>query len=456
MLPIALLGLSGAVILGSPQAAMLAFIPAVISAVRWLSGTTEPRSLRGPGLLLLLLVPLPFFLHAELVDALKSWTTEVSGLVLDTLGVNHMVLGYTVAVPGRRFLVSDACSGLNSLFGMIALAMVLAVWWRLPATLTLAMIPATVAAVLAVNVVRIVIIVAAFAWQGADLTAGAAHFWLGVALLPLSLFLVVGMISWTHWALAPIALAADSPLSHMWDQILHGVDAALVEHPLPDELPTHPPALLPPVPLEFVVSDTPVVRRSPLLWLPVVALAAAALTGQFWLPQGRLHAGSQLQRTETVTAETLPAAFDSWRQADFQQIDRSQNDPQGKHSRSWLYRHANADRSLIVSLDYAFPGWHELPMCYRGAGWRIEDRKILGGHGRPYLVRTVMRDGRGGAAYLWFACVDAMGQTLEPPQQKWIATLRNQSRIAMNQFGKDTTTRQVQMLLPGCTGRVRN
>jgi hypothetical protein len=224
---------------------------------------------------------------------------------------------------------------------------------------------------------------------------------------------------------------------------LYGADASLDDEKAADAVPSEPPLVVG-VPL----SDVPVARRSPLEWLPIAGLAGAALLGQTWAVQGRLAAEDHLAQMERLTAEALPSAVDGWQRTDFQVIERPQRDPQGKRSLTWLYGHGDVERTMIVSVDYPFPGWHELPMCYRGVGWRVAERRIVGGHGKPYVVRTVLKDGAGAPAYLWFAAVDASGQTLEPPQQNWTATVRNQLRIALNRFGTDTTTRQVQLFLP--------
>jgi exosortase/archaeosortase family protein len=351
-------------------------------------------------------------------------------------------LGFTLAVPGKWFFVDDACSGINSLFGMLSLAMVIAVARRMSLAVTLTLIPTTLAAVLFVNVVRMDIIVLGYSWYGIDLSAETPHYWLGLALLPLTVMLIVGLASWTEWLLAPIGPYGDSPLTDLWDRVLHGNDVHAGDHDVEDSIP------VPPVLVGVPQAEVPGAARSWWEWLPIIGMAGAALVGQFLIY--RIHAGSvrNLQRMEQVEAGSLPKTFDTWEFVDFQVVRRRHQDPQGEQSRVWRYRDTQSPRALAVSVDYSFPGWHELCSCYRAIGWDLQERKILGGHGKPFVVRAAFKDGSGGNGYLWYAIVDATGKTLEPPQQHWGATLRNQTRIALDQFGTDMTTRQVQMFLP--------
>src|SRR3712207_7667613 len=70
--------------------------------------TTLSRSL------LALTVRLPYRYDAALVGALRDLTAAAGSEALDALGVAHLLAGNVIETAGRRLLVEDACSGVNS------------------------------------------------------------------------------------------------------------------------------------------------------------------------------------------------------------------------------------------------------------------------------------------------------------------------------------------------------
>ena len=64
-------------------------------------------------LLLLLVVPPPLKIDYRLITWLQSFTSDSSSLVLEALGVNHMMQGNLLELPGRLLMVEQACSGIR-------------------------------------------------------------------------------------------------------------------------------------------------------------------------------------------------------------------------------------------------------------------------------------------------------------------------------------------------------
>src|SRR5205807_2642759 len=102
--------------------------------------------------------------------------------VLDLVGVYHVLAGNVVEVGGRPLLVEEACSGIHSLFAVLAVTWFYAGWTRrapLPAGVLLV---AAVGWVLAANVTRVVAVAWADDAWGLDLATGWAHDALGLLL----------------------------------------------------------------------------------------------------------------------------------------------------------------------------------------------------------------------------------------------------------------------------------
>ena len=72
--------------------------------------------------MLWLLVPLPFRWDVRLVFALQDWSSRAASLMLDFWGVDHLLAGHILELPHQQFLVEEACSGIQSLFSLLAFA----------------------------------------------------------------------------------------------------------------------------------------------------------------------------------------------------------------------------------------------------------------------------------------------------------------------------------------------
>src|SRR5262249_40581347 len=97
-----------------------------------LGGVPLCRRLWPAGLVLWAVVPPPLELDRDLILSLQSWTTRASSAVLDVFGVFHVMAGNVVEIDGRRLMVEDACSGINSLFSVLACTLFLVLLRRRP------------------------------------------------------------------------------------------------------------------------------------------------------------------------------------------------------------------------------------------------------------------------------------------------------------------------------------
>ena len=143
-----------------------------------------------PWWLLILLVPFPLGLDGELVRILQRLASTTAGRVLDFFGVMHVMSGNVLAFPDRQFFVEEACSGINSVFVMLAATSVYIVWARVR---WIRGIPLLISAVwwsTAMNALRIVLIAWSHDANFTDLSEGVPHTILGVVLY----FIAMGMV----------------------------------------------------------------------------------------------------------------------------------------------------------------------------------------------------------------------------------------------------------------------
>ena len=144
---------------GPRQAVLMLLGSALLSAVVGLllleHGPRRLGALAFPLLLFALCLPPPGTVLTSLQVWLKDLVTSLSAAALNLLGVETAREGFVLRVPAGRLLVSEACSGLRSLMGLVSLAVVVAFFRSLG--LRSAMLLACLAVLLSIpaNVARI-------------------------------------------------------------------------------------------------------------------------------------------------------------------------------------------------------------------------------------------------------------------------------------------------------------
>lgn len=135
-------------------------LPVVAGAVLLVRGFEGLRRLAFPILFLLFLVPLPGFVLEALTGPLKQFVSAAVATLLQALGYAVERNGVVLALGEQEMLIADACSGLNSLYSLLAIGLLYAHLTpprRLARTVLLmaAVVPIAVAA----NVLRVLALV---------------------------------------------------------------------------------------------------------------------------------------------------------------------------------------------------------------------------------------------------------------------------------------------------------
>ena len=150
-------------------------------------------SMRGPNDNTLLVLALPLFTLVQLVRAdvllvlyLQNITTWMSSVMLDLFAVPHAVANNVIQLSDRELFVAEACSGIQSVFTLSFLALLMVAWhrrriWMAPLYLGIAFLLAVFA-----NVIRVTVVALAANSYQIDLAEGWPHEILGYIALALA------------------------------------------------------------------------------------------------------------------------------------------------------------------------------------------------------------------------------------------------------------------------------
>ena len=351
-------------------------LPVIIGALLVMRGPAAVRALAFPLFFLAFLIPVPGFILDALTTPLKDAVSILVEAILAILGYPVVRSGVVLQVGPHQMLVADACSGLNSLYSLFALAL-LYVHLTGPsrrariAWLLASLVPIAIAA----NVVRVLALVLITYYYGEEAGQGFLHGFAGMLVFMTALAML---------------LAIDSALR-----------AKLGPPPAREEAPRPSPAMR-------------MVRAS---WVPVLAMLAliwgAAIAAPLLKPAPDAEPRINLERA-------IPAAFGDWRidpdivplapapdvQANLDRIYNqvvSRTYVNGAGERMMLTVAHGGDQSDALKA-------HRQEACYAAQGFAIHglahDRLSVAGRDIPVTRMTAVRGERVEPVTYWFTMGD--------------------------------------------------
>jgi exosortase len=161
----------------------------ICAGAAWIYGGTRLlKQLRFPLLFLLLAVPIPGGILARATGDLKQLVSAVASSILYFFNYPVARNGVVLTVGQYELFVADACSGLNSIFGLTAIGLLYLhltgqrprwQWW----TVVLSLLPMAVAA----NIIRVIVIILLTYYFGDSVGQGFAHELAGLLLFACAL-----------------------------------------------------------------------------------------------------------------------------------------------------------------------------------------------------------------------------------------------------------------------------
>jgi exosortase len=449
LLSIAFVFLAVASVAWSP---VLGMVGAILAIAAMLFCTTDAATIRQfvpVWMLLWLVVPPPLQMDHVLALHLQRLASMIASAFLDLAGCNHVLTGNVIELPGQRFLVEEACSGIHSLFAMIALVAIFVVWQRRSLLPSLLLIAATPGWAVSVNALRVCLVVLARDRLDVDLASGAVHqilgiavFLVGLAFLFLTDRLLLGLFAFGAPSKADSQGLDDSPRSG----VSASIGAQATRFPSPESERARRLSLAP--------------RRS---WMLASFFALCVfLQAQPFLREFEVHDLSRrdaIRFSRELANLTLPDRLGDW-----SRVARSPN-ARNEGAKSLSDSYACGNQVAEISVAYAFVGWHELTECYRGNGWLVESWRRMDLRGDKMTVGltdvevTMTQPGQAGGqhGYLLFSEYDAEGQPIPPPKRDCSLACRlkeefcNRLLRRMPGHGLDRPTCQLQVLWTGPT-----
>ncbi len=375
----------------------LAAVAAVITCGGLLLNLNRNGQIRRPfavWLLLLLLIKLPLNLDLDLIFWLQGLNSRLASRILDFVQINHVLLGHVIRVPGNGFMVEEACSGIQSLFTLIAAAGMAMVFVERSRFHSLLLVVFAAFWACMINTIRIAAVVVASVWFEIDISSGVAHELLGFFLFGVAIWMLISSDSLLQFVLGERAVS--NPQNVLESAIAESAPVGTSHHSPPES------------PASSSVSGRHVVITMVIGILGVVQIGVMTLSSR-----GLASIDPDDPRLKTAFKEsTLPIEIGRWTRTGFKTDSRALTDYMGRNSASWSYK--SDDIEIVVSVDYPFLGWHELTHCYEAQGCVISERNI---HAEIEGIRTVSCEvlspgdikGR-----LWFSEFLESGQPLVP------------------------------------------
>lgn len=380
----------------------------------------------GWTLLIWCTVPLPGTLDGTVVNTLQRLSSQSASHLLDLCGVLHLRQGNLIEIRNHKLFVDEACSGIDSLYALLAVAIFVALWRQLPLVVgALSLVCVPIFAWFG-NVVRLFAITWLLDAYNFDLSHGTAHTILGVVTFGLSAAsLFVTSLAFSHlFRRLPSAAVARSQT--LWHRIYNVVVCFPGKPPTAKEESNeyfeHPRSDSADKPRAPSVRKTFRISRYEFAGMFVIATVCLGLS---IYKVTRSNSGEHIslalphfEQAEVDAAfskEKLPAALGQANMAHYTKHHRPADTFFGEHSRTWTYHHPICD--FQVSVDFPFLGFHPLWICYTTTGNTLmEDPSIIAIPGNDTAQITEMKiiDELGSPAYVWFAFVNQSGEPLEP------------------------------------------
>ncbi len=365
-----------------------------------------------------LAIPLNFDTH--LITWLQSTSAHLTSRLLDLISIAHYMPGTVIITPTKEYGVAEACSGIQSFYLLVFVAVVLCVWLRRTLFRSIILVSAAVVWAIFMNCIRIFLIPVSDVQFGIDLTAGVAHDLLGWSTMALGVLLLLSTDQFLMFLFGPVDPGTGSSgpmgkfITKVWNSLIAGKK---------DE----------------DVSKKRRSRRQPLSALSkgVVWVTAIVLTfGGIWslwdikncfaAPKAASVNFFSTQVLFPLQADSMPNSLNDWVMIkdSYQSSNRKRASDLGQKSDSWAYRSKKGRYLASASFDQAFPGWHELTKCYTNQGWQLVDRQKKVGE-MPnadgtkkewHYVEAHFEKQTGETGMLVFSLFDAFADPFDPPE----------------------------------------
>ena len=448
------------------------------------------NSLWTAALPLFVFLPLPFRWDTTLITSLQRQSAWLTSRLLDLVGLGHYLDGTKIHVPGKSgYGIEEACSGVQSFFTLLFIAIVMMVvfrriktnlaggtilgilgiiclcasiplpfmlyvgiallLWGLLGLRAMALVYAAIFWAMFINVIRILVIPVLDVNGYADLSVGIGHILLGWGALAIGLLMLLSTDQLLLFLFGPVEseMGEAGPfgklITRFWNQLVSGT-----ELPSDDEKKKKRKAI-------------PVSASSTrYAWIIAAILAVGGLFQLSDVARGFFQTNKvqffDADITQPMAEGDLPKQIQNWTRVEqdgYRMQTRDHGSDLGRRSDTWQFRAPSCNAT--VSFDQTFPGWHELTTCYLNSGWKLKKRVVLSpevaeGEDSWDIVEAQFEKETGERGYLLFSHFNGAGEPENAPVnigtfQSILTKAKNRlsNRIRRSLFSSETYQVQV-------------
>jgi len=405
---------------------LFAWPSAAAGSVMFLVASLLARTVDKESLKSLWPAALPMFVYLTLPSGydiqLITWLQRVSARwtsrLLDLYGLGHYMDGTVIQVPGREhYGIEAACSGVQSFFTLMFIAVLFVVIYRRPFFRSALLITSAVFWALFMNTVRIFLIPVLDQFD-IDVAHGFPHALLGWGTLAVGVVLLLSTDQFMTFLFGPVdpEVGKSGPFGKLITKAWNGLVSGEVAEDDKKK--------------RKKKTRKPITNAGKLaIWSLCGILALAGLWSSFDVAYSFTTAPDYIRFFDSNVMRSfeendLPKEVDQWTALeDGHAIEiRKHGSDLGNRSDKWQYQ--GSQFATTISLDQPFPGWHELTTCYRNSGWELISRERRGSFAPgvdpstsgqwPYIIAEFKRE-TGERGFLIFAMFNSAGEPVNPP-----------------------------------------
>ncbi|TVS17280.1 MAG: hypothetical protein EA424_12915 [Planctomycetaceae bacterium] len=391
-------------------------------------------------MLLWLLLPLPFRWDQRLTLVIQDLSSRGGSALLDLWGLNHVLAGFVLELPGRALPVEDVSGGIAPLFAAVSAAAVLAVWLQRGILHGSLLIASSVFWGMGFSVIGFALAVDLLASGWIDVTSGGPQ---------------ASFSAGSFAAMLLVLISTDRLLLFLFDwpfgRLIEEEESLEEEFEEEDAL---------------AVDVTPAPARAigafSLFWLLTLGFLAVGFWQVAAWESVRSHGRGPSRATtlsagqanvpwgDVLTEASLPQLPGAWKMVGFHTLARAHDSDLGRFSVAWRY--VGERDEAVISVDFPLDVRHQPIRAFEVRGWEIESYRVLSDSefDQPVL-EFWMRDGGGRRGYVLVHQRTEDGEVIEPSHGRrqsfidWWESLREQ---VLERFGKaDPSPGRVQISL---------
>jgi exosortase len=370
----------------------------------------------------------PLSLDQKLTLYLQHLTARLSSYVLDLLAIPHHITGVVFDLTGGKLFVEEACSGVQSLFALLCIALLFLALNRRPILLAPFYVAAAIFSAGLLNLVRVTSIAVAQEWYSTDLTKGISHDALGYLCLVLAVLLLASFDRLFRVIFFPLSDDTNplgmqrlpNPFKMLWNFLLSPVQIKSKSN---------------------AINNIPSKLISSLLFsITTIGLGTQLVFGsQDWLrdrnPSARVFAVNSPQ--VWIPPTDLFVTSGSLVLEGHEQSRDGSDISDGEYVDVWKFYDSQSRLRHRVAISQPYAGFHDLSNCYNGNGWFLKDKQLVSElSGQPFteewpfLLSTFVNEA-GEYGYLSYSAFDSVGDLIPPPPDNLADILKGRLFFAL-------------------------